>query len=62
MANILIIGAGTFGAGWGRVGFCPGPAISSLALLNTYSVFFVLSFLGGFLLIKLMDRIITSTQ
>ena len=51
-----------FGVGWGMVGLCPGPAISSLALLNTYSVFFVLSFLGGFLLIKLMDRIITSTQ
>jgi len=37
------------------VGFCPGPAISSLALLNTYSVFFVLSMLGGFLLTKLVS-------
>ena len=52
----LIIGSGTFGIGWGMVGFCPGPAISSLALLNTYSVFFVLSLLGGFLLTELVNR------
>jgi len=58
----LIIGSGTFGIGWGMVGFCPGPAISSLALLNTHSVFFVLSMLGGFLLTKLFDRIIIPTQ
>ena len=58
----LIIGSGTFGIGWGMVGFCPGPAISSLALLNTYSVVFVLSMLGGFLLTKLIDRIIIPTQ
>ena len=51
----LIIGSATFGIGWGMVGFCPGPAISSLALLNTYSVFFVLSMLGGFLLTKLVS-------
>ena len=40
------------------VGFCPGPAISSLALLNTYSVFFVLSMLGGFLFTELVNRAI----
>ena len=27
----LIIGAAIFGAGWGLGGFCPGPAITSLA-------------------------------
>ena len=54
----LIVGSGTFGIGWGMVGFCPGPAISSLALLNTYSVFFVLSMLGGFLLTELVTRTI----
>ena len=58
----LIIGSGTFGIGWGMVGFCPGPAISSLALLNTYSMFFVLSMLGGFLLTKLVNKIIVAPQ
>ena len=52
----LIIGSATFGIGWGMVGLCPGPAISSLALLNTYSLFFVLSLLGGFLLTELVNR------
>ena len=54
----IIIGSSIFGVGWGMVGFCPGPAISSLALLNTYSLFFVLSLLGGFLLTELLNRII----
>ena len=54
----LIIGSSIFGVGWGMVGFCPGPAISSLALLNTYSLFFILSLLGGFLLTEFVNRII----
>ena len=54
----LIIGSGIFGIGWGMAGFCPGPAISSLALLNAYSVYFILSMLGGFLLTELMNRTI----
>ena len=60
----LILGSATFGIGWGMVGFCPGPAISSLALLNVnaYSVFFVLSMLGGFLLTKLVNKIIVAPQ
>ena len=58
----LIIGSSIFGIGWGMVGFCPGPAISSLALLNTYSVFFVLSMLGGFLLTELVNKIIFAPQ
>ena len=52
----------TFGIEWGMVGFCPGPAISSLALLNTYSVYFVLSMLGGFLLTELVNRQLLERQ
>ena len=54
----LIIGSATFGIGWGMVGLCPGPVISSLALLNTYSVYFALSMIGGFLLTELVNRTI----
>lgn len=28
----LVVGAALFGAGWGMVGLCPGPAIAALAL------------------------------
>ena len=54
----LILGSLLFGIGWGMVGLCPGPAISSLALLNTYSVYFALSMMGGFLLTELVNRTI----
>ena len=53
----LILGSILFGAGWGLAGLCPGPAISSLALLNFYSMSFVISMFLGFYLVKLFDSI-----
>ena len=44
----LIIGSILFGTGWGLIGLCPGPAISSLALLNISSVAFVFWMSIGF--------------
>ena len=44
----LIFGSALFGVGWGTVGLCPGPAISSLALLNPLSILFVISMIVGF--------------
>ena len=44
----LIIGSVFFGAGWGLAGLCPGPAISSIALLNVSSGIFVISMFIGF--------------
>ena len=44
----LIIGSILFGAGWGLVGLCPGPAISSIALFNVSSFTFVFSMFMGF--------------
>ena len=51
----LVFGSILFGAGWGLGGLCPGPAISSLALLNFYSISFVISMLIGFYFVKLLD-------
>ena len=51
----LIIGSSLFGIGWGSVGLCPGPAISSLALLNNYSLAFIASMFLGFLLAKVLN-------
>ena len=44
----LIIGSMLFGAGWGLVGLCPGPAITSLALFNISSIAFVFWMFIGF--------------
>ena len=52
----LIIGALLFGIGWGMVGFCPGPAISSIALLNSFSLLFVGSMIVGFYLSQIIKK------
>ena len=49
----LIFGSILFGAGWGLVGLCPGPAITSIALLNMSSVTFVIAMFVGFYIAKL---------
>ena len=50
----LILGASIFGIGWGMVGFCPGPAIASLAMLKPVSIIFVLSMASGFYMSRLV--------
>ena len=50
--NRLILGSALFGAGWGLGGLCPGPAISSIALLNIHSAIFVVTMFLGFYLVK----------
>jgi uncharacterized membrane protein YedE/YeeE len=53
--NKLIIGSALFGVGWGLGGLCPGPAISSLALLNINSIIFVSAMFIGFYLVKFFN-------
>ena len=43
----LIAGAALFGAGWGLVGLCPGPAIANLATLSPAVLLFVATMLAG---------------
>ena len=52
----LVVGSLLFGVGWGMVGFCPGPAISSIALLNPFSLLFVSSMILGFYLSQLIKN------
>ena len=51
----LVLGSAIFGAGWGLGGLCPGPAISSIALINFYSISFVIAMFVGFYLVKLFE-------
>ncbi len=48
----LVFGSILFGAGWGLIGLCPGPSISSIAVFNPLTLFFLLSMTLGILLNK----------
>ena len=48
----LVIGSSLFGIGWGMVGLCPGPAISSIAFFQPLSILFILSMISGIYLSK----------
>ena len=43
----MLAGAVLFGAGWGLVGLCPGPAIVNLATLSPAVLLFVAAMLAG---------------
>jgi uncharacterized membrane protein YedE/YeeE len=53
----LLGGAALFGIGWGLGGFCPGPAVTSLASGHLSVVTFVASMLVGMYLFKLVDNL-----
>jgi uncharacterized membrane protein YedE/YeeE len=52
----LIVGAAMFGAGWGLAGFCPGPALVSLASGQPKAAIFVVAMLVGMSAFELIDR------
>lgn len=43
----LVVGATIFGAGWGLVGYCPGPAIAGMVLGDWQPFLFVAAMLAG---------------
>jgi uncharacterized membrane protein YedE/YeeE len=56
MDKKLVIGSLLFGAGWGLAGFCPGPALVSMADGQPKALVFVVAMLVGMLGFELMDR------
>lgn len=52
----LIVGSILFGIGWGLAGYCPGPALTSLASLQAEPVIFVISMLLGMFLFLQLDK------
>jgi hypothetical protein len=53
----LVLGSLAFGAGWGLAGFCPGPALASLATGGAKPLVFALAMLAGMALFELFERI-----
>jgi len=58
----LVIGAVLFGAGWGLAGFCPGPALVSLASGQIKAAAFVVFMLAGMQLFEMLSRRATKAQ
>jgi len=52
----LMIGALVFGAGWGLVGYCPGPALASLGFGGYKTLMFIIAMLIGMAAFTAYDR------
>lgn len=53
----LVLGGLTFGVGWGLAGYCPGPALTSLAQGGTKPLLFFVAMLAGMALFELLESI-----
>jgi hypothetical protein len=52
----LVLGSLAFGAGWGLAGFCPGPALASLATGGVKALVFTGAMLAGMIVFELLER------
>jgi uncharacterized protein len=53
----LVLGALAFGIGWGLAGFCPGPALASLAAGGAKPLIFSAAMVAGMALFELFERL-----
>ena len=53
----LVLGGLTFGIGWGLAGFCPGPALASLATGGSKPLIFTAAMLVGMVIFEVLDRL-----
>ncbi|MBV8666338.1 MAG: YeeE/YedE family protein [Burkholderiaceae bacterium] len=51
----LVLGSLTFGLGWGLAGYCPGPALVSLASYGIKPVIFTAAMLAGMALYEILE-------
>lgn len=54
----LMAGAVLFGIGWGLAGFCPGPALASMAFGGWRVLVFVAAMLAGMAAFRLLERFV----
>lgn len=52
----LVLGSIAFGIGWGLAGFCPGPALASLAGGAVKPLIFTGAMLAGMAIFELLER------
>lgn len=58
----LLIGAFIFGIGWALAGYCPGPAITSLASLNSRPFIFVISLIVGMFIFRIYQAVLNGKK
>jgi uncharacterized membrane protein YedE/YeeE len=51
----LVLGGLAFGAGWGLAGYCPGPALASLAVGGAKPLIFTGAMLAGMVVFELLE-------
>lgn len=56
----LVLGGLTFGVGWGLAGYCPGPALASLATGGSKPLIFTAAMLVGMGIFEIQDRLAIS--
>ncbi len=53
----LVLGGLAFGAGWGLAGYCPGPALASLASGGSKTVIFTAAMIAGMAIFEMLERL-----
>jgi uncharacterized membrane protein YedE/YeeE len=53
----LVLGSAVFGVGWGLVGYCPGPALTSLGVGGWPTLLFVVAMIAGMTVFEAAERI-----
>ena len=54
----LVLGSVVFGVGWGLAGFCPGPALVSLAAGQPKALVFTIAMIAGMALFEFAERLL----
>ena len=53
----LLLGGLAFGVGWGLAGYCPGPALASLATGGSQALIFSAAMLAGMMIFEVRERL-----
>ncbi|MBC7414394.1 MAG: YeeE/YedE family protein [Herminiimonas sp.] len=53
----LVLGSLAFGVGWGLAGYCPGPALASLASGGAKPLIFVAAMIAGMMIFELLEHL-----
>lgn len=53
----LVLGGVAFGVGWGLAGYCPGPALASLATGGSKALIFTAAMVTGMVIFEVLERL-----